>query len=117
MATGRTGFAVFGVGFLCAGAEIMLVAPPQKGLTVFMYHHVAITAPTDGQYPFTVTPQQFESHLEVLKKLGKTPIGLTDLKSTAVKNPVMLTFDDGHQDNYTTLFPLLKSTTSRPSSF
>lgn len=82
--------------------------PPQKGLTVFMYHHVAITAPTDGQYFFTVTPQQFESHLEVLKKLGKTPIGLTDLKSTAVKNPVMLTFDDGHQDNYTTLFPLLK---------
>ena len=80
--------------------------PPKRGLTVFMYHHIGITDPADGQYPVTVTPQQFESHLEVLKKLGKTPIGLTDLKNTAVPHPVMLTFDDGHQDNYTTLFPL-----------
>ncbi len=81
--------------------------PPAKGLPAFMYHHVGLANPTDEQYPFTVTAQQFETHLQILKDLGMTPVSLAELNGPAVR-PALLTFDDGHQDNYTVLFPLLK---------
>ena len=87
---------------------------PRRGWVVFMYHHIGTLPPTDGQYPFTVTPEQFEKQLIFLKQHGYTIISQQDAlaaltaQKSPIKKPVLLTFDDGNADNYTALFPLLK---------
>ena len=88
---------------------------PRKGLAVLMYHHVGtLNDPMDEQFPFTISPEQFERHLLFLKQNGYQPIHEKDLLHalktghTHIEKPVLLTFDDGHEDNHTLLFPLLK---------
>lgn len=88
---------------------------PRRGFVALMYHHIGtLNDPQDEQFPFTVTPQQFEKQLEFLQQHGYTVISEADVlhayktAHSALKKPVLLTFDDGYADNYTLLFPLLK---------
>lgn len=88
---------------------------PRSGFVALMYHHIGIlNDPHDEQYPFTITPGMFEKQLLFLKQHGYTPASEHDIVHayqtghTHVTKPVLLTFDDGHADNYTTLFPLLQ---------
>ena len=97
---------------------------PRRGLVALMYHHVGeVTDPADEQYPFTVSPEMFEKQLLFLKQHGYTTIGETELlqaykaAKSSVQKPVLLTFDDGHADNYTALFPLLQKHQSRALIF
>jgi peptidoglycan/xylan/chitin deacetylase (PgdA/CDA1 family) len=61
-----------------------------------------------------VTPACFESHLRYLQEAGYTVITLDDLLYALAlgeplpDKPVILTFDDGYEDNYTYAFPLLE---------
>lgn len=80
-----------------------------------MYHYVS-APPADADVyrrDLSVTPAQFESHLKYLASAGYHTITLDDLlyalaqgRSLPLK-PVILTFDDGYEDNYTNAFPLL----------
>lgn len=87
---------------------------PRKGLTALMYHHVGVTEKTDDQFPFTIPPQRLEEQLLLLKRKGYTPVGLSELEQAfrtgrrLPEKPVLLTFDDGYEDNFTRLFPLLQ---------
>ncbi len=87
---------------------------PKKGLLALMYHHIGQTDKTDDQFPFTITPQRLEEHLLLLKRKGYTPVGLSELEQAfrtgrrLPEKPVLLTFDDGYEDNFTRLFPLLQ---------
>ncbi len=87
---------------------------PRKGWVVVTYHHIDTREMSDPQFPFTITPQMFEKHLLFLKQNGYTPISQEETIRTLqtgrsfVQKPVLLTFDDGHADNYTHLFPLLQ---------
>lgn len=88
--------------------------PPRKGLAVLMYHHISPTCVPD-QFAFTLTPEMFEKQLQFLQERRYTPISERDLlharktrQTGKITRPVLLTFDDGHEDNYTYLFPLLK---------
>ena len=50
-----------------------------------------------------------EAHLKYLVDNGYDPIWFEDLEHVdEYDKPVILTFDDGHEDNYSELFPLLK---------
>ncbi|WP_428074502.1 polysaccharide deacetylase family protein [Candidatus Avelusimicrobium luingense] len=89
--------------------------PPRRGLVAFMYHHIRPLPETpDGADPFSVSPELFEKQLLFLKQNGYTAVSEAEIVhayktgETTVQKPVLLTFDDGHADNYTTLFPLLK---------
>lgn len=88
--------------------------PHLNGLVVFMYHHIGTLDPSDEQYAFTISPEMFEKQLLFLKQYGYTLVAEKDVVrakqegTTTVKKPVLLTFDDGHADNYTELFPLVK---------
>lgn len=88
---------------------------PRRGFTALMYHHIGtLSDENDEQFPFTVSPEMFAQQLDFLKQHGYTPISEQDLHraytegKTDIKKPVILTFDDGHADNFTALFPLLK---------
>lgn len=89
--------------------------PPRRGFVAMMYHHIGVLEdPQEEQFPFTIRPEMFERQLLFLKANGYTLISLTELETackagrSSVKKPVLLTFDDGHADNYFNLFPLLK---------
>ena len=87
---------------------------PKKGLLALMYHHIGTVEQTDGQFPFTVTPKCFEQQLDMLQRHAFTPVGLEKVKEAArpgrrlPAKPVLLTFDDGHLDNFENLFLILK---------
>ncbi len=88
---------------------------PRRGFCALMYHHIGVLEDTqDEQFPFTISPAQFERQLLFLKERGYTVASQEDIVHarqtghTHVENPVLLTFDDGYEDNFTHLFPLLK---------
>jgi len=90
-------------------AFIDLLFPCQKGISVLMYHSIAY-----NDVFFTVRPGEFEKQINYLKDNGYYIISLTELvnilesNESLPKKTVILTFDDGYQDNYTNAFPILK---------
>ena len=85
--------------------------PLYNGLIVFMYHHIkpACENAEGEDLAFTITPEIFEKQVKYLLSKKYTFIGLEDLTSgKKIKNPVMITFDDGYIDNYNYVFPILK---------
>ena len=89
--------------------------PPRKGFVALMYHHIGVLDdPAEEQYPFTMRPEMLERQILFLKSRGYTLVSLEDVQTayqagkSLIEKPVMFTFDDGYEDNYTTLFPLLK---------
>ncbi len=84
--------------------------PTIKGIPVLMYHRVW-PGLKDG---LTVTPEQLEEQWHYLKTEGYAAISLEDFIATAkgdrrqTQREVLLTFDDGYQNNLTYVYPLLK---------
>lgn len=80
-------------------------------LPILMYHRVSAEPDIPG---LTVTPAQFERQLAFLKRRGYQGINLSQLadslegKISLPDRAVVITFDDGYQDNYTQAWPLLK---------
>ena len=81
-------------------------------IPALMYH--SISEPSAG-WPVDLCekPAVFEEHLKYLKEKGFNVVtarqAMILLKSRQnVMNTVILTFDDGYEDNYTQAFPLLK---------
>lgn len=77
---------------------------------MLMYHYVTDdVAPLGTQKALAVSPETMEEHLKYLVDNGYDPIWFEDLEHVdEYDKPVILTFDDGHEDNYSELFPLLK---------
>lgn len=77
-------------------------------ISVLMYHAV-LDDPWSSITELFVKPAEFEKQLVYLTENGYTPITFEDFdKLDSIQKPVMLTFDDGYDDNYTEVFPLLK---------
>lgn len=83
---------------------------------ILLYHWIAIS-PTDGPNytsPYYVKPEVFEEEMKLLHDWGYTTI-TTELLIKAIAEgadlpprPILITFDDGHLDNYTTAFPIMQ---------
>jgi peptidoglycan/xylan/chitin deacetylase (PgdA/CDA1 family) len=71
---------------------------------ILMYHRVA----TPGVDPFglCVTPRHFREHVDVLSSSGWAA-PLSRLRSRSTQRRLIVTFDDGYQDNATVAAPLL----------
>lgn len=84
---------------------------------VLMYHHVREIKPWHNpkERLYTVTPGVFEKQMEAIKSAGYETITPAEL-ARALENPeyplpskpVLLTFDDGHREHYSIVFPILK---------
>lgn len=83
---------------------------------ILMYHYVGTLPPEADPYRvnLTVSRELFRAHLQYLAEGGYTTVSLADLEQALregvelPEKPVILTFDDGHIDHYTNVFPLLR---------
>ncbi len=79
------------------------------GVSVFMFHRVVECIPQGPLYDIHYTRENLEKLLKFLRKKGFETVTFEDLLNRDVpRKPVILTFDDGYEDNYIYLFPLLK---------
>ena len=82
-------------------------------LIILLYHHVAHPPPGTKAPHLYVTPQQFERHLRLLKRLDLQPVVFRDIADAnecglGPSGPrVMITFDDAFLDVYENGLPLL----------
>lgn len=80
----------------------------EPGIPVFMYHCVA-DEPRGGDENLYCRPAQLEEQFQYLVDNGYTTLFAEEYaEAYEVSKPVILTFDDGYEDNYIELFPLLK---------
>lgn len=85
-------------------------------LPILMYHYIRTV--TDLRDPvgidLSVPASMFEEQMKYLDNAGYTTITLDDLvatwkgEKTLPEKPIIMTFDDGYEDFYTVVFPILK---------
>jgi peptidoglycan/xylan/chitin deacetylase (PgdA/CDA1 family) len=81
-----------------------------------MYHYIEELPPDADRIrrDLTVSPADFEAQLQYLVDAGFETITLAHLHRHLIEGqplpekPIILTFDDGYRDAYTTVFPLLQ---------
>lgn len=83
----------------------------KREIPILMYHRVVRDRSEAGKHGIYVTATQFRKHLGYLKKNGYETITFKELslekRFDGNSKKVMLTFDDGYEDNYTVMFPIL----------
>ena len=78
---------------------------------IMMYHHVTAVTPSEGNW---VSPKNFEQQMAYLAKHQYKVIMLDELvdaiqtKKKLPHKTVVITFDDGYDDNYDQAFPILR---------
>lgn len=86
-----------------------------KPLT-FMYHLI-LEEPYSQYEGLFVRPSEFRAHLGVLNSLGYRYAFADEYVEQAEYPTAILTFDDGYEDNYTEMFPLLKEANAKATIF
>ena len=94
---------------------MILLLPEPEGFPILEYHQVT-DEPLDPDFEvYNVPPDEFAAQLDFLQAQGYTTITLQDFmrvvhgKGTLPDKPIVLTFDDGYRDNYTTMLPILEA--------
>lgn len=100
-------------------------ASASQTVPILMYHYVAENPnPSDTARNYlSVSPAKFEEQLTYLKNNGYTAISLDELygiynsQIPSPIKPIVLTFDDGYIDFYTTAYPILAKYNFKAVSF
>ena len=105
---------LLGLCFLFLAVALWVVfSPAPQGIPVLEYHEVAESVDDDA-YVYNVPPEEFRQQLDYLQQQGYTTISMLDFmkakrgKMELPAKPIILTFDDGYEDNYTDLLPILE---------
>ena len=91
------------------------MSPEPEGFPILEYHQVTDEVLDPVFEVYNVPPADFAAQLDFLQAEGYTTITLQDFmravhgKATLPEKPIVLTFDDGYADNYTTMLPILES--------
>lgn len=97
-------------------AEMNALYGPCVYLPTLMYHHVQDMDVARGknQQNLTVATATFREQMQYLKSKGYQTVSLNDLISffdqgvSIPQKTILLTFDDGYEDNFLYAFPILK---------
>ena len=87
------------------------VGSQKDSLRVLLYHKISSNNYRDY---LTVTKEDLSIQFRFLAQEGYNPLLLSDLVKHVrtgdplPQKPVLITFDDGYRDNYTTMYPVLK---------
>jgi peptidoglycan/xylan/chitin deacetylase (PgdA/CDA1 family) len=89
--------------------------PTDVRVPILMYHYIRVNPdPRDTLgFNLSVTPSDFAAQMDWLASNGYHPIAFRDLRAylggtgSLPSRPVILTFDDGYADFYTTALPVL----------
>lgn len=84
---------------------------------ILMYHYIRVNPDPRDQmgYNLSVTPADFTSQMDWLAANGYHPVDFDDLRAyfdgrrPLPAKPVVITFDDGYRDLYTTAYPILRA--------
>ena len=88
-------------------------------IPVLYYHSVNIPESND----IIISPKKIKQQLEYVKSLGYNTLTIYEFSSYILekkpipKKSILITFDDGYMDNYTNLFPILKSLSMKATIF
>ena len=78
-----------------------------KDIPILTYHCIDDTI--FGVREMFVSPGAFDEQMKYIKEQGYTPITFEDLdKIDSIDKPIMITLDDGYEDNYLYAYPILK---------
>ena len=107
----------YGLGILAFALLVFIswltLTPAPQGILVLEYHHICDEIGEDGA-AYAVPVADFAQQLDYLQAEGYTTITMQDYmrakkgKQELPAKPVILTFDDGYEDNYTNAYPILK---------
>jgi len=89
---------------------------PEAQVPILMYHHIAVPGPNADaiRCDLSVSPAAFEAQMAYLASHGYRTVSLLDLfehlqsGQALPARPIILTFDDGYDDNYTYAYPILR---------
>jgi len=94
-------------------APVFSTSDAGQDIPVLMYHKVSPYIHHGGS-GLRVTPRRFKQHMNYLKKRGFNTVSLDqvinhwDNGSALPPRPVVVTLDDGYENNFTFAFPILK---------
>lgn len=84
----------------------------QREIPILCYHRLVESDTEGGKFPTHIRTELFEKHLRYLRDHGYQTLLFSDFDEERVfekkQRAVVLTFDDGYEDNHRLLFPLLK---------
>lgn len=104
-------FLIVSVLFIALSGSFLFWASDKYVVPIMMYHNVSSS---DQPRMNSVTPENFAKQMAYLHKHGYRVVPFSELvnsiteKKTLPKKSVVITFDDGFEDNYTNAFPVLK---------
>jgi peptidoglycan/xylan/chitin deacetylase (PgdA/CDA1 family) len=105
---------------LAPGPQEVAVVPPGRPavrVPILMYHYIRVNPDPADRLGFnlSVTPTDFAAQMDWLAANSYHPIDLDDLRGYLLggvglpDRPIVLTFDDGYRDLYTTAYPVLRA--------
>ena len=101
------------------------VAPRSLNIPILLYHYVEYVKDTRDtiRKSLDINPYVFEHQVETLRDAGYTFLTPHDIneifegRKHLPRKPVILSFDDGYQDFYTDVLPVLKKYNARAVSY
>jgi peptidoglycan/xylan/chitin deacetylase (PgdA/CDA1 family) len=84
-----------------------------QGVPILAYHMVQFPVDIDDEL-YSISPEEFAEQLAYLKNAGYHSVSLHDVfaaqegQGKLPDKPIVLTFDDGYEDNYTQALPIME---------
>ncbi|MEN8907053.1 MAG: polysaccharide deacetylase family protein [Clostridiales bacterium] len=100
------------------GKKIMLSNVNYNHLSFPILYYHCVSDDIFGMDELFVSPEEFDNQMNYLYKNNFDVITFSDIANVNIyKKPIIITFDDGYENNYTEAYPILKKYNFKASIF